>query len=103
MEKEGRRCENSRKQREKLLLLTFHRSGSPSFIQAAWIESINMYLSTDHNEVDGCKTYPKEFTYICIIYIFCGSQVNLNPALWDLHKLRAWGVAAVSLVLCILV
>lgn len=37
------------------------------------------------------------------LYIFCRSQVNLNPALWDLHKLRAWGVAAVSLVLCILV
>lgn len=30
-------------------------------------------------------------------------QANLNPALWDLHKLRAWGVVAVSLVLCILV
>lgn len=51
------------------------------------------------------KTYANKFTYIHIIYIYiyCGSQVNLNPALWDLHKLRAWGVAAVSLVLCILV
>lgn len=36
--------------------------------------------------------------------VFCRlRQANLNPALWDLHKLRAWGVVAVSLVLCILV
>lgn len=30
-------------------------------------------------------------------------QANLNPALWDMHKLWAWGVVAVSSVLCILV
>lgn len=70
MEKEGRRCERCRKQQGELRLLTFHSSGAPSFSQAAWIESINMYLSSDHKEVDGCKTYPNEFTNIYIIYIY---------------------------------